>query len=132
MASEFVDGPGQGASGGVSSGQQDSNKLVPENLTITGESSQGMQEGITGVRLAGEVVRVKTEGLLDVLVDEGVDDFHAPAEGATGDEDVEGPSTANDGLNSLDFGEGFGEFLAGVATFPSYISPLSKWKGLIC
>lgn len=99
---------------------------------IMGEFSQGMQEGIIGVRFVGEVVRVKMEGLFDVLVDEGVDDFYVFVEGVMGDEDVEGFSMVNDGLNFLDFGEGFGEFLVGVVIFLLYISFLFKWKGLIC
>lgn len=70
-----------------------------------------MEEGeaLVGLGLFFELLRGEAQGLLDEGVNEVVEDAEALAEGLAGDEAVGGSGAGDEGLDSLDFGEGVGE-----------------------
>lgn len=91
VSCELVEGPREGGSSGISAGQENSNKLIAEDLPVASERCKSMQESVAffGLGLRRQLLWGQAEGLLDIWIDELVDDFQASKERPPRDELVE-------------------------------------------
>lgn len=94
VAAELEDGEGEGSSGGVATGEEDSDELVADDFAVAGVGGEGVAESVAfrGFCFLVEFGLVKVEDALDVGADEGIDNFEAGAEFAAGEQfGEEGP-----------------------------------------
>ena len=75
-----------------------------------------MQEGVAlvGLGFGFEFGGWECEGLVDVFLYEGVEDFQALVEPFLRDESLSRAGAGDEGLDVLDFGEGVGELYSGI------------------
>ncbi|KAI9171981.1 Aromatic amino acid aminotransferase [Paramyrothecium foliicola] len=118
VAAQLVYGPRKGGCSGITAGEQDGNQLVTEDLGVSGEAGELVKERVSliGLGLVGKLFRGEEKSALDVLVNELIDGLEAGPEALLGHETAELGGSHNDVLHALNFVEGFGELLPGVAT----------------
>ena len=113
---EGVEEPGEGHGGCVAAREEDGDQLVAQHGAVARVGGQRVQEGVAlvGLGFGFEFRGREREGLVDVLFDEGVEDFQALVEAFLGHEGLRGASAGDDGLHVLDFSESVRELGLGV------------------
>lgn len=111
---KLIDSPRQRRRRGVTSGEEDCDDLVAQELAVAGEAGKGVEEVVALVfvlGLGGEFGGGEAQGTVDVEVYEAVDGVEAGPEFCFGDEAAEFRGAGYDVLDVLDTVKSFGELI---------------------
>lgn len=130
MCAEFVEEPGEGASGGIAAGEEYGDELVAEDRAVACVASESVQKGEAFVRLGlllefvlreseslqGEVSKMHVVRMIDhaYLIDESaselVQDPDSLVEALSRNQNVHGTSASDNGLHPLSLRKRQSEF----------------------